>query len=171
LSTGNITSGQPVDILTGFQNTGNHYFKIRGEVTVGSASGAVLDTIAVPLTASSLLPGMTRRLDASFIAPSELAPGKYTIGSKVMLDDGTVLDESTGSFEVKQAYVPPPGTIAALSVTPAVPAASSTAPASSSASSTPSAGTASGSKWMYPVLAVAGVIIVVLLVLLLRRKR
>lgn len=171
LSTGNITSGQPVDIFTDFQNTGNHHFKIKGEVAVSSASGQILGTIAVPLTAGSLVPGMTRQLQAAFIPPGELAPGNYNISSKIMLDDGTVLDESTGRFEVKQAYVPPPGTIAALSVTPAAPAASSTAPASSSASSTPSAGTASRSNWMYPVLAVAGVIIVVLLVLLLRRKR
>jgi LPXTG-motif cell wall-anchored protein len=164
LSTGNITSGQPVDILTDFQNTGNHHFKVKGEVTVGNASGQIIDTIAVPLTAGSVLPGMTRRIQAAYTPQGELAAGDYTISSKVMLEDGTVLDEAAGSFEVEQAYVPPPGTIAALSITP-------TNPAASLVSSTPTTGTAAEVNWTLIVGAVAGVIIIVLLVLLLRRRK
>jgi hypothetical protein len=163
LSTGNITSGQPVAIFTDFQNTGNHHFKVQGEVTVSNASGQIMGTVAVPLTASSVLPGMTRQIPAAFIPQGELAPGDYTINSKVMLEDGTVLDEAAGSFEVEQAYTPPPGTVAEVSMTP-------TALATSSASSTPTAGTTAGVNWMYIVLGAAGVIIVVLLVLLLRRR-
>jgi hypothetical protein len=163
LSTGNITSGQPVDIFTDFLNTGNHHFKVMAEVTVGNASGQIMGTVAVPLTASSVLSGMTRQIPAAFIPPGELAPGDYTISSKVMLEDGTVLDEAAGSFEVEQAYTPPPGTVAEVSMTP-------TALAASSASSTPTAGTTAGVNWTYIVLGAAGVIIVVLLVLLLRRR-
>jgi hypothetical protein len=117
ISTGNITSGQPVAIFTDFQNTGNHHYKIKGEVAVIDSSGQVLGTVEIPLTAGSLVPGMTRRLDTSFVPQGELAAGKYTIDSRVMLEDGTLLGESTSSFEVGQDYTPPPGTVAGLSST------------------------------------------------------
>jgi hypothetical protein len=164
VSTGNITSGQPVAILTDFLNTGNHHFKIQGEVTISNASGEIMGTTAVSLTAGSLIPGMTRRLEAAFIPQGELAPGNYNISSKVMLEDGTVLDEASGSFEVEQAYTPPPGTVAALSATPAA----SNVPATSS---TQSPGAAAGINSTTLVVGVAaGAIIIFLLVLLLRRR-
>jgi hypothetical protein len=156
ISTGNITSGQPVAIFTDFQNTGNHHFKIKGEVTVSDSLGQVLGTVEVPLTAGVVLTGVTRRLDASFIHQGELAAGKYTIDSKVMLEDGTLLDESTGSFEVAQAYTPPPGTVAGLSSTPAASA--------SSASSNQTSGAAAGFNWTTPAVFGAIVVVVALIV-------
>jgi hypothetical protein len=108
LSTGDVASGQPVDITTGFQSTGNHHFKVKGEVTVRNAQGQTLDTISIPLTASSVLPGMLRELKAAFIPQGELAPGSYAISSRVMLEDGSLLDEASSTFEVKAPYVPPP---------------------------------------------------------------
>jgi hypothetical protein len=108
VSTGDITNGQPVDITTTFQNTGNTYFKVEGEVSVTDAQGINLNTVPVPLTASSLLPGMSRDLKASFVPGGKLTAGTYTISSTVMLQDGTLLDQSTNTFTVKAAYVPPP---------------------------------------------------------------
>ena len=108
LTTGDIINGQPVDITTTFQNIGNIYFKVKGEVSVTDAQGINLNTVPVPLTVSSLLPGMSRDLKASFVPGGKLTAGTYTISSKVMLQDGTLLDQSTNTFTVKAAYVPPP---------------------------------------------------------------
>ena len=108
ITTSEPLSGQPVDILTTFQNTGNHHFKVKSEVTVSDAQGEVLDTIYTALTPSSLIPTMSSQLKATYIPKGELTPGVYTIKSKVMRDDGTILDETSGSFTVAWPYIPPP---------------------------------------------------------------
>jgi hypothetical protein len=108
VTTGELASGKPVDVYTTFQNTGNHHFKAKGEVTVSDASGRVLDTLYTTLTPSSIIPTMFRQLKASFVPEGELPIGVYTIKSKVMMEDGTLLNEATGSFEIKAPYVPPP---------------------------------------------------------------
>ena len=111
-----VTSGQPVNILTNFQNTGNHHFKVQGQVTIKDAGGKTIGTITIPLTASSIIPGMTRQLVATLdTTKAPLAVGTYNIDSKVTLPDGTVLDEATGSFKVTSANTSPP---AATSSTP-----------------------------------------------------
>ena len=112
IATGTITNGQPVAITTSFQNTGNTYFKIEGETTVSMAQGSsgtlVLDDMPVTLTASSVLPGMSRDMEADYTPSGKLSPGTYMIDSKIMLSNGTVLDETTSSFIIKAPYVPPP---------------------------------------------------------------
>jgi len=111
ITTGPITNGQPVAITAAFQNTGNTYFKIEGETTVFESEGAgsiVLDDMPVTLTASSVLPGMSRDMEADYTPSGKLSPGTYMIDSKIMLSDGTVLDETTSSFIIKAPYVPPP---------------------------------------------------------------
>ena len=108
ISTGDIVSGKPVDITTTFQNTGNHHFKFKEAVTVSNAAGETLDTINTALSPSNVIPSLSEDLSATYIPKGELAPGTYTIKSTVMLDDGTVLDESHGSFTVAQPYIPPP---------------------------------------------------------------
>jgi hypothetical protein len=100
VSAGKALTGQPVTILTNFQNTGNHHFKVQGQVTVKNAQGQTLDTLAIPLTASSILPGATIQLQAAIPASGALAAGSYTADSKVMLEDGTLLDEASGTFAV-----------------------------------------------------------------------
>jgi hypothetical protein len=108
VTVGKIDSGQPVSILTDFQSTGNHHFKVKGEATVRNPQGQILDTVPMPLTSSSILPGMVRQLQASFIPSGDLAPGTYAVDSKVMLEDGTLLDQSSTTFEVKDPYTAPP---------------------------------------------------------------
>jgi hypothetical protein len=103
-----VVSGQPVDILTTFQNTGNQHFKVRGEVTIRNAQGKTLDTVHLALTTSSVIPTMSRQLKATFIPKGPLALGVYSVKSRLMLEDGTLLDEASGSFEVEKPYVPPP---------------------------------------------------------------
>ena len=94
------TGEQAFNIFTTFQNTGNHHFKVKGEVTVSSSQGEVLDTILMPLTSASIIPNLSRRLKATFTPEGVLADGIYTVKSRVMLEDGTVLDEAEGSFEI-----------------------------------------------------------------------
>ena len=112
ITTGTITNGQPVAITTSFQNTGNTYFKIEGETTVsetqGSSGTLVLDDMPIALTGASVIPGMTRDMEADYTPNGKLSPGTYMIDSKIMLSDGTVLDETTSSFIIKAPYVPPP---------------------------------------------------------------
>jgi hypothetical protein len=126
LPTAEVVTGEPVTILTNFQNTGNYHFKIKGEVTVKNSQGKVLDKISIPVTKSSVVPAMTWQLAATFIPPGELPPGSYSVQSKVMLEDGTVLDEASGSFEVKEPYVPP-APPASITLTPNSPATLQTA--------------------------------------------
>ena len=108
ITTGTITNGQPIDIATTFQNTGNIYFKIEGETTVTNGQGVLLDDVPAPLTSSSIIPGMSRDLDAIYTPNGSLAPGTYTIGSTVMLSDGTLLAQSAATFTIQAPYVPPP---------------------------------------------------------------
>ena len=120
-TTGEVVSGQPVDILTTFQNTGNHHFKIKGEVTISNAQGEVLDTIYIPLTPSSMIPTMSRQLESTFVPQGELPAGVYSVTLKVMLEDNTILDEAQSTFEVGKLYTPPPMP-ASVTVTPGSPA-------------------------------------------------
>ena len=101
-------SGKPIDVTTSFQNTGNHHFKVRGEVAIVDPGGRILDTIHYTPTGPSIIPGMTRILKVTFIPQGQLPVGQYSVKSKVTLEDGNVIDEATSEFEVKEAYVPPP---------------------------------------------------------------
>jgi hypothetical protein len=106
ISIGNFTSGKPINILTNFQNTGNHHFKVKGQITIKNDRGQTIGDIPIPLTSSSILPGMTRQLTGTLKPVDALPIGTYAVDSKVTLDDGTLLDESTGNFEVKPESIP-----------------------------------------------------------------
>ena len=107
ITAGTITNGQPINITTTFQNTGNIYFKVEGQTTITNDQGVTLDTIPMPLTNSSIIPGMSRNLDAVYTPSGSLSPGTYTIRSLVMSSDSILLDKSTGTFTIKAPYVPP----------------------------------------------------------------
>lgn len=102
-----ITSGQPINILTNFQNTGNHHYKVQGQLTVKNAKGKSLAIIPIPLTSSSIIPGMTRQLVTNLNSIGTLAIGTYTMDAKVMMQDGTLLDQSTSTFNITNQYTPP----------------------------------------------------------------
>jgi hypothetical protein len=107
ISTSTVTSGQPLNILTNFENTGNTYFKVQGTDIVTNAQGQTVGTMSIPLTSSSIIPGMTRQLSTILTSASTLPVGTYTINSQVTLSDGTVLDESTSTFNLTTKYVAP----------------------------------------------------------------
>ena len=111
VGTGDIVSGQPVNLFVNFQNTGNCHFKVQGTLAIKDPNGQVLSNITMPLTTSSLVPGMSRQLQASFTPNGNLIPGNYSIDAQVTLSDGTLLDKGSGSFTVKAAYTPPPTTV------------------------------------------------------------
>jgi hypothetical protein len=127
VTTGEPVSGQPLAIFTTFKNTGNHHFKIKGEVTVSDSQGKLLGIIDTPLS-SSIVPGMSRQLRADFSPQSEIPPGVYSVASKVMLGEGTIIEESKGSITVGESGLKPVSATAVPSTTPA----SSTGPSQSS---------------------------------------
>ena len=108
ITTGTITNSQPITITTSFQNTGNIYFKVEGQTTITNDQGVTLGTIPMPLTSSSIIPGMSRNLEAIFTPSGSLSPGTYTIRSVVMSSDSILLDKSDGTFTIKAPYKPPP---------------------------------------------------------------
>ncbi|MBA7541393.1 hypothetical protein ES705_33705 [subsurface metagenome] len=107
VSASEVISGKPVSIFITFKNNGNHHIYFKGEVTVSDAQGEVLDTVYTAVIPSPVIPSMSKKLKADFIPEKELPSGVYFIKARVMLEDGTVLDEASGSFEVKDVYEPP----------------------------------------------------------------
>jgi hypothetical protein len=128
LAVGQLVSGQPIDILTTFQNSGNHHFKIKNEVTVSDPQGKVLDTITTPLTFSSIVPTMSMQLKTTFTNKVELVPGVYTVLSKILADNGTVLDSANSNFTVGASGIAPVTSRTATTTAKAAPTVKTTAP-------------------------------------------
>jgi hypothetical protein len=103
---GEVISGKPVNMFVDFQNTGNCHFKVEGNVVIKDPRGQILSTVPIPLTASSILPGMARQLRVSFNPSGDLTPGTYSLDADVTLQDGTPLDNTSGTFTVNSAYTP-----------------------------------------------------------------
>jgi hypothetical protein len=106
LTTNEATSGYPVEIYTVFKNTGNHHFMIKSTTEVYDQSEKLIATIYD--NALSPVPGGVKRIKVNLVPEQDLPLGTYSIKSTFKLEDGTLLDEATGSFEVKAPYVPPP---------------------------------------------------------------
>jgi len=98
---------QTFDVSTVFHNTGNCLFKVTGEITISNSRGQTLGNISVPLTSTSIIPGMSLRLTAKYEPEGVLAKGIYIVKSSVMLEDGTVLDEERAAFEVTETGISP----------------------------------------------------------------
>jgi hypothetical protein len=103
---GPTESGKPIDIFTSFKNTGNHHYKIKGEIEIRRDNGILVDTLFI--NSASPIPESIKKIRTVFSPAEALSLGTYSLKAKIMLEDGTVLDESTGTFEVKAPYVPPP---------------------------------------------------------------
>ena len=113
---GTPIQGIPVTVTTTFTNTGNyHYYHTVNDVAVTDASGHPVSNVSTAPAAEAIIPGNTVQFAAQIPAKG-LQPGTYTADSKVLLEDGGVLDEKTARFDVT-----PSG---AQTVTRAVPAVS-----------------------------------------------
>ena len=100
-----VESGKPIPIKVTYANEGNVHYKVQSSVTIFDAQGAVLDEVEGK--PALVLPGYSRELVAEWIPDRELEPGTYDAQARVSLEDGTLLDEAEGSFEVGVPYVPP----------------------------------------------------------------
>ena len=117
LQVSDVTVGQPITVTTSLKNTGNyHYYRTVNEVIVTDANGKVLADNSTPPSVYAIIPGSTVGYT---VQPDlkNLPLGTYTVNSKVLLEDGTVLDNKTTTFAVKTNYVPPP-TESSIKLTP-----------------------------------------------------
>jgi hypothetical protein len=106
VSIGDIVPGQPIRITTSLKNTGNHhYYDTRNTVNITDATGKEVTGVATDPSSYAIIPGYSVKYNANIGA--SLPPGTYTASSKVSLQDGTVLDTKTTSFEVQANYIPP----------------------------------------------------------------
>jgi hypothetical protein len=107
VTAGEVIVGQPIVITTTLKNTGNyHYYNAWNWILVKDAGGAVLANSTSAPVDWAIIPGNTVRFTVKPEIGS-LQPGTYTVVSRVLLEDGRVLDEKTTTFEVKQPYIPP----------------------------------------------------------------
>jgi hypothetical protein len=105
VNVGEIVPGQPIKISTSLKNTGNHhYYNTKNDVKVTDAGGKEVAAKATEPSVYAILPTYTVNYDVTL--DKSLLPGTYTVSSKVSLEDGTVLDTKTTTFEVPEHYVP-----------------------------------------------------------------
>jgi hypothetical protein len=107
VDTGTISIGQPITITTTFKNTGNyHYYSASNEVTVTDANGVIVANATTASMLYAIIPGNTVKFVTQPDAKN-LQAGTYTADSRVVLDNGKVLDEKNTTFTIKTNYVPP----------------------------------------------------------------
>jgi len=111
-----VESGKPIPIKVTYANEGNVHYEVQSSVTIFDAQGDVLDIVRS--SGAVVLPGYSRELVAEWIPDRDLDPGIYDALASVSLEDGTLLDEAEGSFEVGVPYVPPSPPVS-LTLTPA----------------------------------------------------
>jgi hypothetical protein len=100
-----VESGEPIPIEVAYANEGNIHCRVQGSVTVFDAQGDILDVARTSWAV--VIPGYSRELVAEWIPDRDLDLGTYSAQASVYLEDGTLLDEAEGSFEVGMPYVPP----------------------------------------------------------------
>jgi len=107
LSVPEMTSGQPLQVLTTFENTGNYYYKVKNQVTIIDEHGATISTDVTPLTTSSIIPTYSRLFTVTPTLPNPakgLPAGNYTAESTIISDDNTVLDTKLIVFSIGGNY-------------------------------------------------------------------
>ncbi len=106
LNVNKTVSGQSIELFTAVKNTGTHHFNMKGQIEIRDPSDKLIDTIY--FNSFSPIPESIKNVKTVYLPKQELPLGTYSLKSKIMLEDGTVLDEAEGSFEVKAPYIPPP---------------------------------------------------------------
>jgi len=108
LNVSDVIVGQSIAITTTLKNTGNfHFYHIQNTVTLTDANGNGITNTTTQPSNYALLPGST----VQFVVIPEvknLPAGTYTADSKILFEDGKILDEKAVTFHVKTAYIPPP---------------------------------------------------------------
>ena len=111
-----VESGKPIPIKVTYANEGNVHYTVQSSVTIFDTQGDVLDIVRS--RPAVVLPGYSRELVAEWIPDRDLDAGIYNARASVFLEDGTLLDEAEGSFEVGMPYVPPAPPVS-ITLTPA----------------------------------------------------
>ncbi len=107
LDVADVIAGQPIQVVTTLKNTGNlHYYHTVNTVKLTDSNGNVIANTSTQPSVFAIIPGSTVRYTLQSDVKN-LPVGTYTADSKVLLEDGTVLDEKTTTFAVKTNYVPP----------------------------------------------------------------
>ena len=110
LTVGELKPRQPIVILTTFKNMGTYHYKAENQVTIKDGTGEVFSDETTDLTSASIIPPFSRLFAASCVPADRdkgLPPGNYTVVSKVVLEDGTVVDVETTGLTVPEWYKPP----------------------------------------------------------------
>jgi len=106
VKTSDIVPGQPIRFTTVLKNTGNiHYYSSKNIVNITDSTGKEVAGVATEPSTYAIIPTATVNYEASLT--TDLPPGSYIASSKVSLEDGTLLDTKTTSFEVPANYIPP----------------------------------------------------------------
>lgn len=99
-------NGEPIKALINLKNTGNHHYGINGHIQVKTSSGSI--AFASELRAASPIPDGTNQLLVDLQPDSGLRPGYYSAELDLTLDDGSLLDSTSTTFQVPATYVAPP---------------------------------------------------------------
>jgi hypothetical protein len=106
VTVGEVIAGKPIIVATTLKNTGNHhYYGAINQLTVKDSSGREAGSAKTDPFARAMIPGQSVRFDTPLTAV--LPPGTYTVVSRMALEDGTMLDEESTPFTVKEEYIPP----------------------------------------------------------------
>lgn len=120
VDTGVVTISQPIAVTTTFKNTGNyHYYRTINKVRLSDSKGNLIANVSTSPSTFAIIPGNTVQFT---VTPTvkDLPVGTYTVSSKVLLEDGRVLDEKTTTFEMQKKFIPPP-TESSITLTPGSP--------------------------------------------------
>ncbi|MDD1690183.1 MAG: hypothetical protein LUQ66_05935 [Methanoregula sp.] len=117
LDIGEVNVGQPIVVTTSLKNTGNyHYYHTTNAVILTDSNGNVVANMTTSPSIDAIIPEST----VQFVTKPEvkdLPAGTYTVNSKVLLENGQLLDEKSATFDVKTAYIPPV-TESSITITP-----------------------------------------------------
>lgn len=101
-----ITAGQPLTIRTRFENTGNHhYYGAQNSVELRDETGGVVAAVKTEPKKFGIIPQNGVEFNTKIC--DALDVGAYTAISRVLIENTTVLDEKSVTFEVSEEYVPP----------------------------------------------------------------
>jgi hypothetical protein len=105
LTMGNAVSGKPIECLVALHNTGNYHYRANCTAIIKDAMNNVVNETISPYTTVSLIPGYSYLFKVEISPAQGLPKGPYSVTCATSLEDGTVLDTDTTSFEVAQNYI------------------------------------------------------------------
>lgn len=106
IDVGDVAAGRPITVATTLRNTGNHhYYGVANHITIKDSAGNTVATAHANPVPSAVIPGQSVRYAASVSTPLSL--GTYSVISDMVLESGTMLDSSSTTFSIEEAYTPP----------------------------------------------------------------